>query len=174
MIHDHRPEGSIGLDGEGVYIAGSLFDDNEHLAIWADRDRRSAGVGGSESGGGVGNLLKATETVCAEGYDSAVSTRVKDIDSAVTFRDGDREGSACWLLIGEDGQTSEKMEAGDGAASRVDREEQVMVMAEGERTLRLEWIGSTAAAAAASCSVCLENGYRVGRCNLIPDLNSNG
>ena len=47
------------------------------------------------------------------------------------FRDGDREGSACRLLIDEDGQTSEKMEAGDGAAARVNREEQVMVMAEG-------------------------------------------
>ena len=54
------------------------------------------------------------------------------------------------------------MEAGDGTASRVDREEQVMVMAECERTLRLEWIGSTAAAAAVSCTVCLENELLVG------------
>lgn len=80
------------MDGEGVDIVGSLFDVNERLAIWADRDRRAAGVGGGKSGGGVGNLLKATEAVCAEGYDSTVSARVKDdIDSAVMFRDGDRE-----------------------------------------------------------------------------------
>jgi hypothetical protein len=102
--------------------------------------------------------LKATEAVCAEGYDSSVSTRVEDIDSAVMFRDGDREGSACRLLIDEDGQTSEKMEAGDGAAARVNREEQVMVLAKGERTLRLEWIGSTAAAAA-PVAVCALSTY---------------
>jgi hypothetical protein len=54
MIDDHRPKRSIGVDGEGVGIVGSLFDDNERLAIWADRDRRAAGVGGSESGGGLG------------------------------------------------------------------------------------------------------------------------
>jgi hypothetical protein len=54
MIDDHRPERSIGVDGEGVGIVESLFDDNECLAISADRDRRAAGVGGSESGGGLG------------------------------------------------------------------------------------------------------------------------
>jgi hypothetical protein len=54
MIDDHRPKRFIGVDGEGVDIVGSLFDDNERLAICADRDRRAAGVGGSESGGGLG------------------------------------------------------------------------------------------------------------------------
>jgi hypothetical protein len=36
MIDDYRPEGSIRMDGEGVDIVGSLFDDNERLAIRAE------------------------------------------------------------------------------------------------------------------------------------------
>ena len=93
---------------------------------------------------------EVTEPIGAEGYDGSISARIEDVDCAVVFCDRDGEGAASGLLIDEDGQTAEEMEAGDGAAACVDSEQQVVITAESERTLRLQWICGTSASAATS------------------------
>lgn len=99
--------------------------------------------------GGVGNLGEMTDEIGAKGYDGSVSARIEDVDRAVAFCNRNWEGAASGLLIDEDGQTADEMEAGDGAAGCVDSEQQVVVTAESERTLRLQWISGTSASAAA-------------------------
>jgi hypothetical protein len=150
LIDDHRPKGSVRVDGKCVDVFGILLDNYESVAIRADRDGSAAGVRGGEKRSGVGNLGEVTEAIGAEGYDSSISARIEDVDCAFVFGDRDGESAASGFLIDEDGQTAWEIEAGDGAAACVDSEQQVVVTTESERTLRLQWIGGTSASAAAS------------------------
>ena len=118
MVDHDRPKVFwVSVDRECVDIVGNLLDDGERLSIGANGDGRTAGVSSREMDGGVGDLVKQSESISAEGYDGSVSACIEDVDDAIVFGHSNWLGAASRFLIDEDRQAAEKVEAGDSAAT---------------------------------------------------------
>jgi hypothetical protein len=148
-VDDDGREGAIGLDVEDVDVVGDALGDDEELAVGAEGERSAAGGGGGEEGGGVLDLIETAAVVEVKADKAAGAAAVEDVDKAVGFGNG---GGLC----AAGGSFAEKVEGtvfvdvedGDAAAAGVDGEEKGVVLAKGERALRLKWVGDASAAAA--------------------------
>ena len=79
--------------------------------------------------------MEPTGRVGSKRYDSAVPASIENVDSSVMLGNGNRESAARRFLINENRVPGKKMEARNGAASRIDGEQETAVLAECQRPL---------------------------------------
>jgi hypothetical protein len=148
-VDDDRREGAVGLDVEDVDVVCDALGDDEELAVGAEGERGAAGGGGGEEGGGVFDLPELAAVVEVKADEAACAAAVEDIDEAAGLGDGGGLGAAGGSFAEEaEGGGFVDVEDGDVAAACVDGEEEGVVLAEGERALRLKRVGGASAAAA--------------------------
>ena len=133
---------------EDVDVVGDALGDDEELAVGAEGERCAASGGCGEEDGGVFDLLELTAEVDVEADEAAGAAAVENVDEALVLGDGRGLCAAGFGLVEEGEVGVVNAEDGDVAAAGVDGEEKGVVLAKGERALRLEWISDASAAAA--------------------------
>ena len=147
-VDDDGRESAVGLNVEDVDVVGDALGDDEELAVGAEGERGAAGGGAGEEGGGVFDLIELAAVAEVKADEAASAAAVEDVDEPAEFGDGGGLCAAGGSFAEEvEGAVFVDVEDGDAAAAGVDGEEEGVVLAEGERALRLKWVGDASAAA---------------------------
>jgi hypothetical protein len=133
---------------EGIDSVVKLLRHEEKLAIGAKRQRPWSRVAAGKEPDGIRYRLDSSISLKAESNDIACSARVQHVDEVSVLGHGNRLGATARNSVNERESRTLHTEYGNTATAGIHGQKERAIFGESEGSLRRQWIGGTAAAAA--------------------------